>query len=208
MSSMFKSQKVACFLNGFAGHGDDTEHKEMKFVFYVGAISQQLAHEVSPQIADRLFRKNEEDEWTPAKETTKATFAGITIPMQNITFYALPEDAGVFESGVLVENCAISNLRATRPTIEARLEFDVVVPMDSVTMRLVEKFYKAICFLTMEPVQRSLPVEISTDEPSLGLQEAADAAEADEEEVRVPVTVSEGSGQPAKRPRKTKEVAV
>jgi hypothetical protein len=174
---VFKSLRVPCFMSGFSGHGDDPESKELKFVFYVMGIQPELAREIAQgQVADRLFRKNEKDEWEPARETTKATFGGITIPMQNITFYALSFDDRPDESGVLVEGCAISNLRASRPYIEARFEFDVVVPMDRTTMKLVEKFYKATCFLTMEEIQRTLEVAVdqASVEVSVSLQDAAD----------------------------------
>lgn len=169
---MFKSEKICCFLNGFAGHGDDTESKELKLVFHVNAITPELASEISPQLADRLFRKNIEGEWVPAEEITKAAFSNIVVPMQNIKFYSLPP--GEIESGVLVLGCAISNLRAQRPVVEARLEFDVVVPMDSNSMRLVEKYYKGDCFLTMEEIQREIQYAESED---IGLQDAADAVD-------------------------------
>ena len=76
---------------------------------------------------------------------------------------------------------AISNLRAARAFPEGtdfRLEFDVVIPLDSTTMRLVEKYYKSTCFLTMNEVQMKLP-EVE-DEASTAHQESLqDAADSD-----------------------------
>ena len=183
---MFKSKRVACYLNGFGGHGDDNENKELKLVFHITPIEQELAHEISPNLADRLFRRNLSDvrgefekDWIPAREITKASFSSVAIQMQNIEFHELP-DADV-NMGVMVSSAAISNLRAAKPHPESlnfRLEFDVVVPMDGITMRLVEKYYKATCFLTMEPIQRD--IEYSKDDDAkvqieASLQDAADA---------------------------------
>jgi hypothetical protein len=175
---LFKSERIGCYLNGFAGHGDDNETKELKLVFHVTPITPELAAEVSPMLADRLFRKNIDGEWEPAREITKAMFASVAVPMQNIKFYAFPDMD--FTGGVMVQGAAISNLRAQRAfsdSLDFRLEFDVVVQMDKVTMGLVEQFYKATCFLTMEQVQREM--EYAEDrqqvEEQQSLQEAADA---------------------------------
>lgn len=176
---MFKSKCVNCFLSGFAGHGDDTDNKELKLTFQVSPISQELASEVSPRLADRLFRF-EEDEWRPSSEISKAAFASLQIKMQNIEFYELPEFVDT-NQGTMVENGAISNLRASRATNDSaqfKLEFDVVVSMNAVTMRLVEKFYKAGVFLTMTEVQRTLEFSGGDSEVSVSLQDAADSAPA------------------------------
>ena len=167
---MFKTERVCCYLNGFAGHGDDQESKELKLVFHVTPISQELATEVSPHLADRLFRWDGLDgTWQPAREITKASFASVHVQMQNITFHGLPEENRE-DRGVLVLGAAISNLRGRRAfqdSFEFRLEFDVVVPMDSITMELVEKYYKSPCFLTMEPIQSEITYE--TSEPQAGV---------------------------------------
>lgn len=195
---MFTSAKVMVSLNGFAGHGDDPEQKELKLVFHVNPITYELAREISPQVADRLFRLNPENEWVPAEEITKAAFSGITIPMQNIEFFELPDEAR--EKGVLVDGCAISNLRAQRPFVDARLEFDVVLPMNRETMRIVEKYYKAACFLSMEAIQRTMELTAEDEshaETGASLQDAADAQPEEQEHHG-----KKGRG----RPRKTETV--
>lgn len=194
---MFTSTKVGCYLNGFAGHGDDPESKELKLVFHISPITPELAIEISPHLADRIFR-SVGGQYEPVKEMPKASFAPIQVPMQNIAFFSLPEGK---ENGVVVENAAISNLRVSRafPTgLEPRLEFDVVIPMDKETMRLVEKYYKATCFLTMDEVQRQ--IEYSEDSATgASLQEVADAEEPAME------TVPPGDEEPKKkRGRKAK----
>lgn len=192
---MFSSQKVGCFLNGFAGHGDDPETKELKLTFHIPGISYELAAEISPLLSDRLFRKNPDGEWMAAEEVTKANFS-ISVPMQNITFYSMPEGALDMEAGVRVEGCAISNLRASRPFVEARLEFDVVMPMDKSTMRLIEKYYKATVHLSMEEIQRKMdlkPEDETQAQTGASLQDAADAPE--EQEHHGP---KKGRGRPRK----------
>ena len=178
---MFKTERVGCYLNGFAGHGDDQESKELKLVFHVTPISQELAAEVSPHLADRLFRWDGLDgTWQPAREITKAMFTRVQVQMQNITFNDELQKAG--SAGMLVTGAAIYNLRAQRAfqdSFEFRLEFDVVVPMDGITMGLVERYYKSTCFLTMEPTQREITYETSESqaEQENAFQEAADAEE-------------------------------
>lgn len=186
---MFKSKRVPCFLNTFSGHGDDTDNKELKLVFHISGISPELAAEISPQLADRLFRPGIEG-FEAAREISKVSFSSIAIPMQNTEFYELPE--GEDSSQVMVPSVAVSNLRASREGSMFRLEFDSVVPMDGITMRLVEKYYKSTCFLTMEKAQIELKLDedpiisIETEDTQDLLQDAADgksaAAGPDEEE--------------------------
>jgi hypothetical protein len=177
---MFKTAKVGCYLNSFSSHGDDQDSKELRLVFHVPAIPYELAAEISPQLADRLFRKVDH-EWEPSQEITKAAFGSVQVQMQNITCFELPD--GLHVGGTYVPGCAISNLRAQRPFHDFRLEFDVVVPMDSSTMRLVEKYYKATVFLTMEPVQRDIEYkpEAETEATQEELQAAADETPAETE---------------------------
>jgi hypothetical protein len=172
---MFKSERVPCYLNSFSGHGDDPDNKELKLVFHVFTITPELATEISPFIADRLFR-NVDGEMTQARELSKASFASIQVPMQNLTLYPYPE-AQPREGAAMIPGAAISNLRSVRDPSSIRLEFDVVIPMDSLTMDLVEKYYKATCFITMEAIQREIEMtdeESDADEQGL-LQDAADA---------------------------------
>lgn len=195
---MFKSQKVGCILNGFSGHGDDSEQKELKLVFHIPGLSYELASEISPLLSDRLFRKNLEGEWMAAEEVTKANFA-ISVPMQNITFFDLPEGSNDSERGVFVEGCAISNLRASRPFVEARLEFDVVIPMDHSTMRLIEKYYKNTAHLSMEAIQRTIELTAPADaDTTESLQEAADGTDGK--------SASAGEGKKRGRPKKNATV--
>lgn len=163
---MFSSQNVPCILSNFSGHGDDAENKEVKLVFHVAPITHELAMEVSPRLADRLFRHNtiaiDVPEWEPAREMPKASFSTIQIQMQNITFRGLPDE----KKGAMVPSAAISNLRAARAFPEStdfRLEFDVVVPMDDVAMELIRKFYKSTCFLSMEQVQREIEIKLEDE---------------------------------------------
>jgi hypothetical protein len=203
LRQMFSSRRVACYLNGFAGHGDDPDAKELKLVFHIAPIIHMLAQEISPKIADRLFRDEGADDGPePAQEITKVSFAGVQVPMCNITFDELPEPVSKLPS-VIVHGAAISNLRAAKIVAGAsnfRLEFDVVVPMDRTTMHLVEKYYKAACFLTMEEIQRKLeePADQAQVEVSMSLQDAAD------EELE---PVAAGEGKPSRK-RRGKDAAV
>jgi hypothetical protein len=198
---MFKSRRVACYLNGFAGHGDDPESKELKLIFHITPIEHELARDISPKMADRLFR-NGDVEPEPALEITKASFSSINVPMCNIKFDSLPDSDSMLP-GVMVAGAGISNLRAAKVVAggsDFRLEFDVVVPMDGITMRLVEQYYKATCFLTMEEIQRKLeePADQAQVEVSMSLQDAAD------EELE-PVAAGEGK---SSRKRRGKDAAV
>lgn len=173
---MFSTARVGCFLNNFGGHGE-AEEKELKLVFFISPIPQNLAAEISPKLADRLFRSNG-DEWEPAKEISKASFASVSIPMQHVNFFSLPEGQGAGFDNSRVENCAISGLRASRTEgLDFRLEFDMVVPMDEITINLVKRYYKSTCFLTMETSQRELEVTVTMGSEDLhkDLQDLADA---------------------------------
>jgi hypothetical protein len=162
---MFSTEKIKSYLNNFTGNGDSDE-KFMKLVFYVTPITYELASEVSPLLADRLFRNSNGKDWQPAQEMPKASFSSIQVPKCNLTFH--PHDADMkIDNGVMVPAVAISNLRAQRAypdKPEFRLEFDCVVPMDQDTMELVHKYYKSTCFLTFEASQ----AEIEFEEDQIG----------------------------------------
>ena len=198
---MFQTQRVGCYLNGFSGHGEDNDTKELKLVFHISPISPQLAAEIDPKLEDRLFR-DINGEWLPAHEMTKANFSNIHVPMQNITFQALP-DPEVDKFGVLIPGAAISNLRAQKAITDGfRLEFDVVVPMDGETMRLVEQYYKATCYLSMEAVQRDIEYaegEEGSGDEQRALQGAADATSGDE-----PAAAPNGKGDGSRKSTKKK----
>jgi hypothetical protein len=193
---MFATQNVPCYLSGFGGHGGDPENKELKLIFHIIPISHSLAVEISPLLADRLFRKGEE-EWEPAKEMPKASFSSIQIQMQNITFRSTPD----MPKGVTVDNCAISNLRVSRAYAagnDFKLEFDCVIPMDGETLRLIKQYYLGTCFLSMEQVQMTLQEQqpdADQQEKQQSLQDAADSAD-------------EGEGKKRGRPRKTTTVTM
>lgn len=153
---MFKTPKVPCWLQNFTGQGED-EKKEIRFTLYVNPITYGLAAEVSPHLADRLFR-NIGGEWSPVSEMPKAVFTLGGMPAQRATFY--PHNDELVEMyGVLVENCKISGIQATRAfpdKPEFRLEFAMTVPMDEVTMGLIRRFYKEQFFLSTAPMQPEL----------------------------------------------------
>lgn len=151
---MFKTAKVAAYLNNFGGKGDD-EHKELKLNVYVTPITYELASEVSPQVADRLFRRAGNDEWSPCAEMPKAMFNIGNIAAQRVTFFPHTDEL-VEMYGILVENARVSGIQATKPFSEKndfRLEFDLTVPMDKTTMDICQRFYKEPVYISMEPMQ-------------------------------------------------------
>lgn len=153
---MFTTEKVPSYLNNFSGIGED-EKKEIKLSIYVTPISYELANEVSPQIADRIFRKFN-DEWTPALEVGKTSFIIGQIPPQRVTF--LPhEDSLVEMFGILLENAHITGIEARKAWPDKpdfRLEFVMTVPMDENSMTIIRRYYKEKVLLTMFPMQPTL----------------------------------------------------
>lgn len=151
---MFKTEKVSAYLNNFTGKGDD-ERKELKLNLYVTPITYQLANEVSPHLADRLFRRAGNDEWNPCAEMPKAVFNIGDIPAQRVLFYP-HQDEAVEKFGILVETARISGIQAVRAfadKLDFRLEFDMTVQMDDVTMGICRRFFKEPIYVSMEPVQ-------------------------------------------------------
>lgn len=155
---MFTSQKVQSYLAAFKGCGED-EEKAISLTFYITPVKYELAMEIDPHMADRLFRNQNGGGWLPAQEMPKASFSSIQIPKQNVTFH--PHDADMLiDNGVLILSVKISNLRAQRAFPDKpdfRLEFEAVVPMDSETVGLVRRYYKQTCYLSMESAQDDLP---------------------------------------------------
>jgi hypothetical protein len=184
---MFISPNVQCFIHGITAKCDDPHSKELKLNIHISPIAYELAKEISPAIADRLFRFEKGDGpdpggWVPARELTKANFSGITVPMQNLKFAATPESTGL----VFVPGAAISNLRACKATAESfdfRFEFDVLIPMDRTTLiDVVDKFFGVYCFITMEEIQQKIDLDVKDEaqaEQHDLLQEAADGEASD-----------------------------
>lgn len=157
---MFSSPKQQAYLAAFKGVGED-EEKAISLTFYITPVEYELAMEIDPHMADRLFRNSNGGDWLPAQEMPKASFSSIQIPKQNVTFH--PHDQKMLlDNGVLIPSVKISNLRAARAFPDKpdfRLEFEALVPMDKETVDLVRKYYKAVCFLSMEPTQGDLSLE-------------------------------------------------
>lgn len=154
---MFDTKKVSAYLNNFSGIGED-DKKELKLSIYVTPITYELASEVSPQLADRLFRKSTSDEWAPAAEIAKTSFMLGQLDPQRVTFHP-HDDEKLDMYGVLIENARVSNIEARKAFPDKpdfRLEFQMTVPMDESSMGIIRRYYKEKFFLSTEPMQPML----------------------------------------------------
>lgn len=152
---MFRTEKISIYLNNFNGQGEK-DKAEVRLDCYLTPITYELASEISPQLADCLFRKaGNTDDWNPRAEMPKAMFQIGDIPAQRVTFYPHKDDL-VEMFGVLAENVRISGIQAVRAypdKLDFRLQFYMNIPKNKTVMDICDRFYKDEIYISMSEMQ-------------------------------------------------------
>lgn len=155
---MFSTPKISIYLNNFNGQGEK-DKAEVRLDCYLTPITYELAAEVSPQLADCLFRRaGDTDEWNPRAEMPKALFQIGDIPAQRVTFYP-HKDELVEMYGMLCDNVRISGIQAVRAyqdKLDFRLQFYMNIPKNKTVMDICDRFYKDEIFVSMSEMQPEL----------------------------------------------------
>lgn len=154
---MFETPKISAFLQNASFRGEN-EKKYVRFQFYLTPISYELACEVSPRLADRLFRKIEDGAWAPASEVPSIGFDLGKIPLHTIELHP-HDDAMMDHTGAMMQRAHITGIHARKlfpDNPNFTLIFSADVPMDDMSVKLAQKYFKLPVFLTFAVMQGQL----------------------------------------------------
>jgi hypothetical protein len=155
---MFRTPNVPVFMQkaSVEGRGED---KRVRFTFYITPFRHALAAELSPVIADLLFTFDTAGAPHPIQEMDLPHFNIGKIPLQLMEMRP-SDDPAMEKYATMMERVQISNLIARKiypDDPNFTLEFRAEVPMNSLSMDMIEKFYQEKLFLTFEDMQMKLP---------------------------------------------------
>ncbi|MDD5199239.1 MAG: hypothetical protein PHC88_05495 [Terrimicrobiaceae bacterium] len=150
--------------------GSDGERKLAFCKVSIFPFTYDLAQELHPDVADRLYRlnkggsgwKNGEREFQPCLTMDEAKFAPIlaTIPPQRMEFRTLPEVPG---AGTVIPNVELRSLQAIlnkySPDFTLMMGFRFeITNRSTAALYLVEQF-RVTSFLTFQAMQKGLALE-------------------------------------------------
>ncbi len=155
---MFKTPKIAAYIQKASLEGK--EDKQMvRFQIYITPILHALACEVSPAIADRLFKSDASGTPQPISEIDSVEFDIGTVNLQTMAMYP-SDDPAMDEHGVLLMAVQISHICAEKlfpDDPKFSLIFRAELPKDDLSFAMMGKYFKRKVFLTFETMQLQLP---------------------------------------------------
>lgn len=156
---MFKTPKVKAYLQAVKWVGKEDDPRQ-RMTFYITPISFELACEISPKLADRLFRKDPNtDRWMPARELGTGGFDIGTVPLQTMEWHPAGEGTLDFDAGQMVQGVTvndISTLHLFADSDDTTLAFVCECPLDAHIVELARKYYRKNVWLTMAQMQAKL----------------------------------------------------
>lgn len=172
---MFTTENVEVYLKS-AILDTDGEKRIAKVKFHKTPIDYDLAREISPQVAGRLFHgSNGETNPAPVLEMTKAEFL-LNIPKQSMSFI---RDPGFSTKKSLVESAEIVSVSAQKlfadnPNFSLIFTVAFEITDKSILQDLVELLHEKV-FITFRPMQGELFEGKPTDPVMLLLCRLCDA---------------------------------
>jgi len=156
---MFTDEKVPCWLKKVSFEPGKDSETLMTLRFFVTPITYQLAKQVDPKIADRLFRSVGGD-WLPVKESDRMGFHPITPEPCSIK-YQLHEE--IEDGGGFIPHAAFSGLDgmkvfADKPDFTLAFNASFVIVDQHIAWTFITRL-RSTFFLTFARVQETLPFE-------------------------------------------------
>jgi hypothetical protein len=140
---------------------DSSDEKRIaKCALHISPLTYDLAKELSPHVAENLFRKLGEWKWEPRFEVTHIGF-NETFPPQRMEFRPAPDVAipGGFFPGV-----EIRGVQAFRPKEHEDFTLVLGIRLEIGERQVASKFlidlYKQHVYLTFSPMQRELSLNL------------------------------------------------
>ena len=157
---MFGTPKIKAFVQGASLQGDADEQL-IQFLIYITPIKHALAAEVSPIIADRLFKFDASGKPHPVTEMDKPTFNLGQIDLQKMVMHP-SADEKMDRHGVTLERVQISKIHARKlfpDNPDFSLIFCAEVPKDQLSFDMMGKYFKREVFLSFEAMQLELKLD-------------------------------------------------
>lgn len=154
---MFQTPKIAAFVQKASMEGKD-EKKFVRFTIYITPILHALACEVSPAIADRLFKFDAAGEPHPVLEMQSTSFEIGAIPLQTMLMHPV-DDPAMDDHGVMLQAVEISAIHARKVFPEDpnfTLIFNAEVPKNSLAVQMIDRYFREKVFLTFATMQQEL----------------------------------------------------
>lgn len=153
---MFKSTKIPCYVKS-CKMGGDADSPTLHAKFCITPARYSLIAELSERIADQLFSKEGAEEM-PVQEL------GLTVlnlggqGVLNAEIYphaeASSDGAGQMIAGVKIGKISVDKVIPEDPNWS--LIFEVIMPLDSVSLELMRKYYNRTLHLTLLSSQEKL----------------------------------------------------
>lgn len=163
---MFTTPKIKAFIQGASLQGDADEQM-VEFLIYITPIKHALACEVSPIIADRLFKFDQANKPHPVSEMDRPTFNIGQIDLQTMELHP-SDDPKMDKHGVLLQAVQISKISARKlypDNPNFSLIFAAELPKDDLSFSMMGKYFKREVYLTFEAMQ--IPLDLNK-EPNCG----------------------------------------
>lgn len=157
---MFSTPKIKAFIQGASLEGDADEQM-VRFLIYITPIKHALACEVSPIIADRLFKFDAANKPHPVSEMDRPSFDIGAIDLQTMELHP-SDDPKMDKHGVLLQAVQISKISARKlfpDNPEFSLIFSAELPKDDLSFSMMGRYFKREVYLTFEAMQQSLPLD-------------------------------------------------
>lgn len=154
---MFVTPKVSAYVQKASLEGKE-DKKFVRFTIYVTPILHALACEVSPAIADRLFKFDAAGEPHPVLEMQSTAFEIGEIPLQTMELHPV-DDPAMDAHGVLLQAVQISAIHARKVFPEDpnfTLIFNAEVPKNELAVKMMDRYFREKVFLTFATMQQEL----------------------------------------------------
>lgn len=156
---MFTTPKIKAFIQGASLEGDADEQL-VKFLIHITPIKHALAAQMSPIIADRLFKFDQANKPHPVSEMDRPSFNIGTIDLQTMELHP-SDDPKMDKHGVLLQAVQISKISARKlfpDNPNFSLIFSAELPKDDLSFSMMGKYFKREVYLTFEAMQMPLPL--------------------------------------------------
>lgn len=161
---MFTTPKIKAFIQGASLEGDADEQL-VKFLIHITPIKHALAAQMSPIIADRLFKFDQANKPHPVSEMDRPSFNIGTIDLQTMELHP-SDDPKMDKHGVLLQAVQISKISARKlfpDNPNFSLIFSAELPKDDLSFSMMGRYFKREVYLTFEAMQIPLPLDKAPD---------------------------------------------
>ncbi len=154
---MISSPKVAAYVQKSSLEGKE-DKKFVRFTFYFTPLTYDLAREMSPAVADALFRLDKAGAAHPISSMENVSFELGVIPLQTLELHPA-DDPAMDPHGVLLQSVQISSVSARKVFPDDpnfTLIFNAEVPKNSLAVQMMDKYFREKVWVTFAQMQAEM----------------------------------------------------